>query len=321
MDLVGVADAAQLRGFVIGQKGVENVLRLVDEIQNIGGFFAGIDAIEARQSLHGGDAIEPFIDIHRAQQRLIEAGLKLVGDQQDLKLIAVEGGANIAAFQVRVHVTFRKRLRPTLAIVDFARKRHQCAQIIALLFDVFVDGQLVAHGSLARIGDDHRFGAAIEKRGHVAAKVLDDDLHFLADVVRVQTHPAHERFERARLIDFIIVVILPVVNQSESHFVGREVFQHIQNEFFFDGLTHRIDVKRCGRVGFRRWLCRVGHAAKAFQRARLGRRGESEIRHVVMFGAVFHVGRHHIFDTDRHAVFVGLAGKNLRQSTGSGSAL
>ena len=54
-------------------------------------------AVQPRQGLHGLNAGEPLVDVHAAQQRLIEAGLELVGHEQDLILVALEGFADVAA--------------------------------------------------------------------------------------------------------------------------------------------------------------------------------------------------------------------------------
>ena len=54
-------------------------------------------AVQPRQRLHGLDAGQPLVDVHAAQQRLIEAGLELVGHQQDLVLVGLEGLADVAA--------------------------------------------------------------------------------------------------------------------------------------------------------------------------------------------------------------------------------
>jgi hypothetical protein len=59
-------------------------------------------AVQAGERLHGLDAVEPLVDVHAAEQRLIEAGLELVGHQQDLVLVPLEGLADVAALEVRV---------------------------------------------------------------------------------------------------------------------------------------------------------------------------------------------------------------------------
>ena len=60
------------------------------------------------------------------------------------------------------------------------------------LGDVGVDRLLVLHRGLAGVGHDHRLGLALQQVGDVGVEVLDDDLHLLADVGRVQPHPPHQ---------------------------------------------------------------------------------------------------------------------------------
>ena len=50
----------------------------------------GAGAVEARESLHGLHASEPLVHIHRVQQRLVEAGLVFLGDDQHLVFFGVE---------------------------------------------------------------------------------------------------------------------------------------------------------------------------------------------------------------------------------------
>src|SRR3954447_4714100 len=61
-------------------------VRLVDEVHDLGGVLVlahtgggDVGAVEPGQGLHRGDPGEQAVDVHRAQQRLVEAGLELVG--------------------------------------------------------------------------------------------------------------------------------------------------------------------------------------------------------------------------------------------------
>ena len=80
----------KLGRLVIGLERLQDLLGAVHEVEDVGRVLAGIGAVEARQRLHRLDAGEPAVDIHAAQQRLIEAGLEFVGDEQDLKVLALE---------------------------------------------------------------------------------------------------------------------------------------------------------------------------------------------------------------------------------------
>ena len=102
VDEIRVADVRQLRRRVVGLERLEHILGVVHEIQHIGRVLAGMGTVQARERLHGLDARQPLIDVHPAQQRLIEAGLELVRHQQNLKLVGVERFADVAASQVGV---------------------------------------------------------------------------------------------------------------------------------------------------------------------------------------------------------------------------
>jgi hypothetical protein len=58
--------------------------------------------VEPRQGLHGLDAREPPVDVHAAEERLIEAGLELIGDQQDVVVGQLEGLADVPPVEVGV---------------------------------------------------------------------------------------------------------------------------------------------------------------------------------------------------------------------------
>ena len=50
----------------------------------------GVRAVEPRERLHRVDAAELLVHVHRVQQRLVEAGLELVGDDQEAVLRPLE---------------------------------------------------------------------------------------------------------------------------------------------------------------------------------------------------------------------------------------
>jgi hypothetical protein len=53
---------------------LKDVVALIDEIEDEGVALAISLAIEAGERLHGLHAVEPLIDVHRVQERLIESG-------------------------------------------------------------------------------------------------------------------------------------------------------------------------------------------------------------------------------------------------------
>ena len=100
-DEVRVGGGREFGRGVVGLEGGEDFLGVVHEIQHVGRVLAGVGAVQAGEGLHGLDAGQPLVHVHAAEQRLVEAGLELVGDEQDLILVALEGFADVAALQVR----------------------------------------------------------------------------------------------------------------------------------------------------------------------------------------------------------------------------
>jgi hypothetical protein len=69
----------------------------VGEVEDISRIGAGMRAVEARERLHGLNTGEPPVNIHAAEQRLIKAGLELVGDKEELIVRAPKGFVTPAA--------------------------------------------------------------------------------------------------------------------------------------------------------------------------------------------------------------------------------
>ena len=88
---------------VVGRKGQVDLLGLVDEVQDEGVLLAGRRAVQPRERLHGLHAGEPLVHVHRVQQRLVEAGLVLLGDQQQLVLVACELLGQLLLLDALVH--------------------------------------------------------------------------------------------------------------------------------------------------------------------------------------------------------------------------
>ena len=316
-DEVRVGRRREFRRRVVGLERRQHFLGVVHEIEHVGRVLAGMRAVQAGERLHGLDAGEPLVDVHAAQQRLIEAGLELVGDEQDLILVALEGFADVAALQVRVErrAGFGEGIRARFLVVHLAGERHQRADLVAVLLDVFVDGELPAHGLHAAADDHHRLGLAVEQRRDVFAEVLDDDLHLLRDVVGVQPHPAHDPLHGRAALDLLLVVILAVVRQLEGQLVGRVVLQHVEDELLLDGLPHRIDVERLRQIVRAGWFARgIGPRAEQLHRLGLRRRGERDERDAAVLGPRRHLRGEDVFRADFAAVvqFLQLLGREHR---------
>jgi len=98
------------------------------------------------------------IDVHAAQQWLVEAGLEFVRDEQDLIIRPLERLADVAAVETGIEFLglLRQRVRARFQVADLARKRDQRADLVAALADVFRDRELPPHGLLAAREHHHR---------------------------------------------------------------------------------------------------------------------------------------------------------------------
>ena len=192
---------------------------------------------------------------------MVKAGLKLIGDNHHLVIIAIKGFAHIAAFEPRVHIGFGKlftnqchRIWIFFGELHFAGEGHHRRNVLIAFLgllghQVLIQRQLIAHRFFTGTGDDHGLGLAAQQTHNVIFKVLDDDLYFLADVVVVQAHPLIEFNFGLFAFDFF-VFIRNFHCQVIGHFIVGVVFQHIQNKAFFNGLTHAVDMIGLRLIGF-----------------------------------------------------------------------
>ena len=236
---VGVGHVGQLGTPVVGQERVKDVVGVVDEVDDVHVVLAGPGPVQPRQGLDGHHAVEPLVEVHRAEQRLVEPDLVLVGDDQHLVVGAVEGDIDLLATDVGVHLVLGDPVGGVLVVNDPVGERHERMQIaVAHVRDVLGEDAVVPDRFLPGRSHHHRFGVAIEQAGNVGSEVLDDDLHLLRDVVRVQPHPSHHRLDRLRLVDRFGVVLLPVVGNLERHLVRGVVEQYVEDVTLFDRLPH-----------------------------------------------------------------------------------
>src|SRR5664279_6082262 len=72
------------RNFVERLERLPYLLRLIHEVQDEGVLLASMNPIQARQRLHRLNVSQALVHIHRVEQRLVEAGLVLVRDNEHL---------------------------------------------------------------------------------------------------------------------------------------------------------------------------------------------------------------------------------------------
>ena len=189
----GIDLLAHLRAFVVGLEGLADLLAVVHEVEDEGVFLERVDAVQPRQRLHGLDARQPLVHVHRVQQRLVEAGLVLLRHEQHLVLLRGELLGQLLLADAVVHALFGVGDVGELVVLHRAGERHQRLDGIALLLDVPIEALLVAHGFQARTGHHHRLGPAADLVARDGVEVLDHHLGLLRDVVRVQPHEARQR--------------------------------------------------------------------------------------------------------------------------------
>ena len=183
VEQVRVGRLGEQRRLVVRLEGGLDRVRLVGEVEHHGALLLGRQrAVEPRERLHRVHAAELLVHVHRVQQRLVEAGLELVGDDQEAILRPLEGLRGLR---------LREAVHPGLgvglaAVLDRSREGHEGLERIAPLLEVPVHGELVAHGMQARARHDHRLGPAADLVLHLGGEVLHHDPDLLVDGVRVQ---------------------------------------------------------------------------------------------------------------------------------------
>jgi hypothetical protein len=145
------------------------------------------------------------------QQRLVEAGLVLLRDDQDL---VVAGGEGWLALEACCGLGLRETVHQRLGVDDVrqvgvlhrAGERHHRFQVgDVLLVKIFLDGLPVSHRVQSGSGDHHRLGLAADLVAGDGPEVLDDDLRLLRQVRRVQRHEPRQRRVRLPLVHLRVV--------------------------------------------------------------------------------------------------------------------
>ena len=129
------------------------------------------------------------------QQRLVKAGLVLVGYHQNVVLAAVEClpellvGRDIPSLFVKVHGRFGKRLIAGVILqCDLAGERdHSVAAdtFVRMGFDIPLDGKVVPHGVSAAVSYNHSLAFPVDLIPAVFHKVCHNHIGFLRNGVAV----------------------------------------------------------------------------------------------------------------------------------------
>src|SRR6266852_1140829 len=193
------------RRLVVRLESGPDLVGLVREVEHHGALLLGVRAIKPRERLHGADAAELLVHVHRMQERLVEAGLELVGDDEEPILGPLERLRRLG-LRKAVHARLSVGLP---AVLHRAGERHKRLERIPAFGEVLVHRQLVAHRVQARARHDHRLSLAADVALGTGCEVLDADLHLLADGVRVQLDEGFQQIF-GLLLTSSLTSILPV---------------------------------------------------------------------------------------------------------------
>ena len=157
---VGVGARFDLCPFVVGLEGVEDVLALVHEVEDVHLVLARPCPVQAGERLDSHHSVEALVHVHGAQQRLVEADLVLVGHDHHLVGRAVENLIEGLALGAGVHAGLgvlalaQQIVRRDVGVLPgddhLAGERHESVHVVvAVLGGVALDGLVVAQGVLA----------------------------------------------------------------------------------------------------------------------------------------------------------------------------
>ena len=135
------------RRLVPGRERLGDRVGLVAEVEDERVDLVGVDPVQARECLDGGEPGEHLVDEHRVQERLVVARLELLGDDQHAELGAGEGRRRLVLGDA-VHRRFGEL---DAVVVDAPGERDEGARVrVAVLGEVPIDRLLVADGVEAR---------------------------------------------------------------------------------------------------------------------------------------------------------------------------
>ena len=241
---IGVCFLFQYRFLIIGFKRLSNIFGGVDEVQNKSVLLAPHSAVQAGKGLDGLHAGQFFVHKHGVQQRLVEAGLILFRHDQHPIFIRMErlrqsllfdGLAGFCFVQLLLGVGFS-------VVLHLAGKGHQHIQVsIALLLDLPLELQQVAHRMEPGGRHDHGLGLAADLVPGYAAELLQHDSRFLGDIVGVQRLKLANRTHTRGGIQLWIV--RDGLGNLVIHVVGHVILQHVQDKAFLNGLPHGIHME------------------------------------------------------------------------------
>ena len=124
-------------------------------------------------------SLKPLVHVHRVQQRLVEAGLVLLRDDQEVPIGPAERLGQLG-LPDPVHPRLGVLLARHVGIGHGAGEGHEDAQVVALLGDVAVERLAVANGVETARRHHHRLRPAADAPPDVLSEVLHHHLGLLA---------------------------------------------------------------------------------------------------------------------------------------------
>ena len=259
------------RAVVVRERRLDGV-GVVQEVEHEHVVLLGVRPVEARQGLHGLDAREDLVHIHRVQEWLVVPGLELVGaDQEAIRVLGDPVGDHPAGEPVQ------RRLGHLDAAVLMLAGERDDGLVRALAFDqVVADGVVVRDGAVHTAGDHHRPGLAADlvEGEHLVVEVIDHDLGLEPDGVLVALDVPAQLLLGPLGVE--LRVALDLLGQLVVARDRRVDLEYVEDEALLDGLLHRVAVE--GPV-----LDDPAHLerlAEDLEGLVLGRRGEREVARV-----------------------------------------
>ena len=269
VQLVGVGLVGEDGGAVVGLEGVADGIAVVAEVEHEDVALLGVGAVEAGEGLHGLDAGEHLVDVHGVQERLVVAGLELVGADEEAVRVLLKVVGDAAGGEA-VETGFADLLA---LVFGFAGEGDEGLVGAFAFLQVCADGVVVVDGALDAVGDDHgaRLAAELAGRAHLFVEVVDHDFGLEADGVVMVFDVAAQLSGGAAGVE--LGVLLDRFDEAVVAVDRGVVRQHIHDEAFLDGLLHGVAVE--GEVAGGIALGIGG--AEDFECLVLGRGGEGEV--------------------------------------------
>ena len=173
VQLVRVSLLAEDSRAVVVRECQLDAVRVIHEVEDKHVVLLGMSAVEPGKRLHRLDAGQPLIDVHRVHQRLVVAGLKLVGaDQQAIGVLA-DLVDDLVAWKA---VERRLRYLGALVVV-FSREGHDRPIRALPLLEISLDGVEILDCALDASGSHHRacLPADLLKAKHMVVEVVHHD--------------------------------------------------------------------------------------------------------------------------------------------------